>query len=114
MVEPSLHPRIGDLDLPARGLLGLLDKSANDDEALSLRRKIDSASNTIASSHAHFPEFAFKVIDMRPPDLLRAEVFKHLGNTQEVGIHIGWKALQLWFSLVGNVYVPAHEILYLF
>jgi hypothetical protein len=111
MVEPSLHPRIGDLDLPARGLFSLLDKSPNDDKALSLRRKIDSASNAIASSHAHFPEFAFKMIDMGPPDRMRAEVFKHLGNAQEVGIHIDWKAFQLWFSLIGDFYVPAHDIL---
>jgi hypothetical protein len=111
MVKPSLHTRECEFDFPAWGFLCLLHKSADHNQPPPLRRKIDGAGNAIVAAHAYFPELAFQVVNMRLRHLLWAKVFKHLRNAQEVGAHVIWQALQLGFCLVGDFYVPAHEIL---
>jgi hypothetical protein len=111
MLKPSLHPRVGDLDLSARGLLGLLDKGANHDQALSLCCEIDGAGNAVPSSHAYFPEFILKMIDMGPPDHMRAKVFEHLRSAQEMGAHVIGQTLEFGLCFVGDFYVPAHRVL---
>ncbi len=68
-----------------------------------MRREIDGACTTIPSSHTHFPEFALKWGNMRHPNLMRAELFQEFGNMQKVGVHVGWKTLQLWFGLVCDI-----------
>jgi hypothetical protein len=111
MVMPSLHPCERDLDFPTRRLRCLLHEGADHNEPLPLRREIDRARNAIPPSHPDFPELVLKMVDMRLPDLLRTKRFEQLGNTQEVGVHVSWKALELWFSIFGDFDVPAHTIL---
>jgi hypothetical protein len=114
MIMPSLHARERDVDFSPRGLLCLLHKGADHNEPLPICREIDGARNTVPPSHPYFPEPPLQMVNMRLRHFLRTKVFEHLCNTQEVGIHVSREALQLCFSLVSNIYVPAHKLLYLF
>ena len=66
----------------------------------------------VLAVHAYFPEFVFQVVNMRPPDLLLGPKSSSILQYARSGRpHVIRQTLEFGFCLVGDLYVPAHEIL---
>jgi hypothetical protein len=80
-----------------------------DDQPLPGACHVDRASDAIAALHAHFPQFALQVADVRHPDLLRPESFQQLGDSQKAGANVGRHREKLGFRFGAQRNRPRHQ-----